>query len=181
LIKNMGSWFNGKVANIIFNKPKDIYLSPFKVLSESIKNEILKYDGPYPYIDGLIFRVTRNINQISITHHKRFSGRGNYGLIRSIGVWLKLATNFSVLPLRISTALGFLSSGVGFILGLLFIIQHLVGYAAPAGWASTVIIVLFMGGIQLITLGLIGEYVGRLFLHHSDEPQYTIREIIGKK
>ena len=181
LIKNIGSWFNGKIANIIINKPKEIYLSPFKAINRSIIIEILKYNGPYPYIDGLIFRVTRNINQISIQHHKRFSGKGNYGLIKSIGVWLKLATNFSVLPLRISTTLGFLSSGVGFVVGSVFIIQQLIYNNAPAGWASNVVIVLFIGGIQLISLGLIGEYVGRLFLHHSEEPQFTIYEIIEKK
>jgi polyisoprenyl-phosphate glycosyltransferase len=180
LIKNFGSWFNGIIANIIINKPKEIYLSPFKAINRSIVKEILNYDGPYPYIDGLIFRATRNINQISIKHHKRYSGKGNYGLMKSIGVWLKLATNFSVLPLRISTTLGFLCSGVGFVLGLVFIIQRLLDYNAPAGWASTIVIVLFIGGIQLITLGLIGEYVGRLFLHHSDAPQFTICEIIGK-
>ena len=96
-------------------------------------------------------------------------------------MWLKLATNFSVLPLRISTTLGFLSSGVGFVLGSVFIIQQLIGDNSPAGWASTVVIVLFIGGVQLISLGLIGEYVGRLFLHHSEEPQFTIYEIIEKK
>ncbi|MDZ7723407.1 MAG: glycosyltransferase family 2 protein [candidate division KSB1 bacterium] len=176
--KNFGSWFNDKVANIILKKPKDIYLSSFKALKGDVAAEILKYDGPYPYVDGLIFRVTRNITQIDIVHHERFSGKGNYTLGKSLNLWLKLATNFSIFPLRIATFLGFLSSGIGFLLGLYYIILHLIGIQTPAGWSSLIVAVLFIGGIQLVSLGIIGEYVGRLFLHKSGEPQYTINQVI---
>lgn len=177
--KNLGSWFNGKVAEIVIKKPKEIYLSPFKAIKKAIINEIIKYNGPYPYIDGLIFRITRNITQVKIQHHERYSGKGNYNLIKSIKVWSRLATNFSVFPLRIATFLGFVTSTVGFILALIFIIDHFIGGKAPIGWASTIVTILFLGGIQLIAIGVIGEYIGRLFLHHSTEPQFIIRDITG--
>jgi len=178
--KNFGSWFNGKVANVVIKKPKEIYLSPYKAIKREVVDEIIKYDGPYPYVDGLLFRVTRNITQVNVEHHERYVGEGNYNLRKSISVWLKLATNFSVLPLRISTSLGFVFSGIGFILALFFIIQHFVNGEAPIGWASLIVTVLFLGGVQLVSMGIIGEYVGRLFIHHSKEPQFVVNGIVGE-
>jgi len=177
--KNFGSWFNDKVANIILKKPKEIYLSSFKAVKREIVDEIIKYQGPYPYVDGLLFRVTRNITQIIVEHHERFSGKGNYTLRKSLNLWLKLATNFSVFPLRIATFLGFLSSGIGFILALYYIILNLAGIKTPAGWSSLMVTVLFIGGIQLVSLGIIGEYVGRMFLYQSREPQFTVNDVIN--
>ena len=177
--KNLGSWFNGKVAEIVIKKPQKIYLSPFKAIKREVINEIIKYDGPYPYIDGLLFRTTRNISQVKIEHHGRYAGKGNYNLIKSIRVWMRLATNFSVLPLRIATILGFIASIIGFLLALYFIIRHFLNGRAPVGWASLIITLLFMGGIQLIAIGAVGEYIGRLFMFYGKEPQFIIREIIG--
>ena len=178
--KNLGSWFSGIVANIVLKKPKEIYLSPYKAVKRGVVDEIVKYDGPYPYIDGLLFRVTRNITQVTVQHHERYAGKGNYNFIKSIRVWTRLATNFSVTPLRIASFLGFLCSGIGFILAMYFIIQHFVNGQAPLGWASLITVVLFLGGIQLVTTGIIGEYVGRLFLHHSKQPQFIVREVAGQ-
>lgn len=179
--KNLGSWFNGKAASIILNKPREIYLSPYKAIRRQVVDEMIKYDGPFPYADGLLFRTTGNITQIPVEHHPRFMGKSNYTLRRSINVWLKLATNFSVVPLRAATLLGFTSSGVGFILATVFFIRKLTEKSAPPGWASLIVIVLFLGGIQLVSLGIIGEYVGRLFLHHNKNPQFIIRAKTGLK
>lgn len=179
LFKNFGSWFNDKVANALLKKSNEIYLSPYKAIKRAVVDEIVKYNGPFPYVDGLLFRVTRNITQVTIEHHERYAGKGNYNLIKSISVWSKLATNFSVVPLRIATLLGFISSSIGFILALYFIFRKLIG-ATPTGWASLIVTVLFLGGIQLVSIGIIGEYVGRLFLHYNKEPQFVIDKIIGK-
>ena len=176
-IKNFGSWLNDKVANIVLKKPHDIYLSPFKILKKSLVDKIIQYDGPYPYIDGLIFRYTTNITQVLVSHHKRFSGKSNYSIAKSISVWLRVLTNFSVIPLRISTYVGIFSSLIGFLLGILFIALHFLGIDSPEGWPSLMVSILFIGGIQLIALGTIGEYVGRSFLYQSKEPQYIIEEI----
>jgi len=177
--KNFGSWFNDKVANVILKKPKEIYLSPYKAIKREVVVEIVKYDGPYPYVDGLLFRITRNITQVTVEHHERYAGKGNYNLIKSIRVWLKLTTNFSIKPLRIATFLGFVSSGIGLILGSYYTIQHFMGVEEPTGWPSLIVSVLFLGGTQLVAVGIIGEYVGRLFLYHSKEPQFVINDIIG--
>lgn len=177
--KNLGSWFNGKAANIILNKPKGIYLSPYKAIRREVVDEIIIYDGPFPYVDGLLFRVTRNITEIPVKHHPRLMGRGTYNLWRAINVWLKLATNFSVVPLRVAALLGFTSSCIGFVLAIIFIVQKLTGVFAPPGWAALIVTVLFLGGVQLISIGVIGEYVGRLFLHHSKGPQFIIKSKSG--
>jgi len=181
LIKNIGSWVNDKVANIVIKKPKDIYLSPFKILKKSLVQKIIQYDGPYPYIDGLIFRYTANVTSINVQHHKRLSGLGNYSLSKSISVWLRVLTNFSIIPLRLSTIFGMCSAVIGFFLGIYFIILHFLGIVEPEGWRSLFVSILFIGGIQLIGLGIIGEYVGRSFLYQSREPQFIIKEIHKSK
>ena len=179
LFKNFGSWLNDKLANIVIKKQKSIYMSPFKALSRSIVKEIIQYDGPYPYIDGLIFRFTSTITQLEIKHHSRFAGKSNYSIYKSISLWLRVLTNFSIIPLRVSTYVGMFSSFIGFILGIFFIVAHFSGIESPEGWPSLIVSILFIGGIQLMGLGIIGEYVGRSFLYQSKEPQYVIKEIVG--
>src|SRR5262249_29017805 len=136
LWKNLGSWFNDRFANLILGKPKNIYMSPYKAIRREVADEIIKYNGPYPYVDGLIFTVTSNITQRSVTHHTRFAGRGNYNLLRSLAVWLKLATGFSVIPLRIATFCGGVISLLSFSLALYFIIETLLLKHEPPGWPS---------------------------------------------
>jgi len=178
IFKNLGSWLNDKLANIVIKKPKDVYLSPFKVLSKSLVQKLIQYDGPYPYIDGLIFRFTSRITEIDINHHKRFAGKGNYTLYKSTSLWIRVLTNFSVVPLRISTYTGIIASLSGFILGLYFIFRHFLGMYSPQGWPSLIVTILVIGGIQLLGMGIIGEYVGRSFIYQSKEPQFLIDKII---
>jgi undecaprenyl-phosphate 4-deoxy-4-formamido-L-arabinose transferase len=142
-----------------------------------VLHEITKYAGPYPYVDGLIFTVTSNITQVPATHHARFAGKGNYDLLKSVGVWLKLATGFSVVPLRMATLLGGIISLFAFVLAAYFVLQTLIWAEAPEGWASTIVAVLFIGGIQLIGIGAIGEYIGRIFITQNARPQFTVKEI----
>ena len=125
LWKNLGSWFNGILANIVIKKPPHIYLSPFKAIDRKVVDEIINYNGAFPYIDGLLFRVTDNVSQKDVQHHERFAGKTNYNLWKSIRVWLCLATNFSVIPLRLASLLGFSFSLFGFILALAFFIYKL--------------------------------------------------------
>ncbi|HXK37047.1 MAG TPA: glycosyltransferase family 2 protein [Candidatus Paceibacterota bacterium] len=178
--KNAGSWFNDKVANVILKKPKGIYLSPFKGMHREIAREISRYTGPYPYIDGLLFRVTSRIDQVDVAHHARYAGKGNFTLRKSIRVWTRLATNFSITPLRIATVLGFLTSLCGFTLAVVYIVRYIIGMKGPEGWASLMVVVLCIGGVQMVSLGIVGEYVGRLFLHNSKHPQFAVRQIVGK-
>jgi undecaprenyl-phosphate 4-deoxy-4-formamido-L-arabinose transferase len=179
LWKNLGSWFNGKVAEIVIGKPPHIYLSPYKIITSEVVAEIVRYRGPYPYVDGLIFRTTSNIGQVSVEHHPRFAGQGSYTLWRSIAVWARLCTNFSVVPLRMATISGGLSAGAGLCAGVGFLIYRLFfnpSFAvAQEGWVSVIVSVLVLGGIQLLTIGVLGEYVGQMHLNINSRPQYVQR------
>jgi polyisoprenyl-phosphate glycosyltransferase len=179
LWKNFGSWFNDRFAMLTLGKPKNIYMSPYKALRREVVQEVIKYAGPYPYVDGLIFAVTSRITQIPATHHTRFAGKSNYSLLRSIKVWLKLATGFSAFPLRIATFLGGAMSLLAFVLAAYFAVLALISARGPEGWASVIVAVLFIGGVQLIGIGAVGEYVGRIFVTQNARPQFTVKEICG--
>jgi len=145
LWKNFGSRFNGWVADKIISKPPHLYLSPFKIMSRRIADEITTYSGPYPYIDGLIFRITSSITQVDAEHHDRFSGKSNYNLIRSVRVFLKLATSFSVTPLRISSMVGFFTSNLAVLLALYYLAEYFISGTSIPGWTSLILLVLFFG------------------------------------
>ena len=176
--KNLGSWFNDKVASLVLDKPKHIYMSPYKAICREVVDEIIKYDGPYSYIDGIIFTVTSNISQIPGRHHNRFSGTSNYNLIRSIRVWLKLVTGFSVIPLRLVTILGVVISTFSFLMAFYFVIETLLLKVEPAGWPSLIVSIFFLGGVQLIGIGIVGEYIGRIFITQNKRSQFTIKKVI---
>lgn len=175
--KNLGSWFNDRFAMLTLGKPKNIYMSPYKAIRREVVREIAKYAGPYPYVDGLLFTVTSKIMQVPVTHHARLAGTSNYNLLRSIKVWLKLATGFSVFPLRMVTFLGSTMSLFAFLLAAFFALDALIRARGPEGWASVIVAVLFIGGVQLIGVGAVGEYVGRIFITQNARPQFTVKEI----
>ena len=177
LWKRLGSKFNDFVANILLGKPKDLYLSSFKAISSDINKTIIKYDGPYPYVDGLLLSTTNSFISIDIEHKERFAGTGGYTIKSSLSLWLKMATSFSVLPLRISTYIGIIMSIFSYCMGIYYILLRLFSDAAPDGWTSLMVVILFIGGIQHFSIGVIGEYVGRSYLKISNKPQYSIKEI----
>ncbi len=177
--KNIGSWLNGKLAETVIGKPKEIYLSPFKVLRRDIVKELVVYTGPFAYVDGLIFGVTRNVGQLDIQHRARYCGKGNYGLVRSTLVFLRLATGFSVWPLRFSSCVGLACSLGGFVLALFYLVQYVVLEHHVEGWITLVILTLVLGGTQLFAIGVLGEYLGRLYLSVGGRPQATVKEVWG--
>lgn len=175
LWKRIGSKVNDFAATALLGKPKGLYLSSFKAMDGAVAREIVKYDGPYAYLDGLILDVTRRITSIDIEHAPRASGEGNYNLRRSMSLWLKMATTFSVYPLRIMSIGGLALAVSSLAIMIYVIVVKLLDPTVPAGWTSLIATVLFVGGVQLIGLGLIGEYLGRAYLKLNRKPQYVIR------
>ena len=174
--RNMGSKFNDRVANLMLKKPKDLYLSSFKGINRFLVDEIIKYKLPFPYIDGLVLRTTSNIGKIKVEHHERATGKSNYTLKKLFSLWLNMFTNFSILPLRISIFVGFIFSIIGFILGFITIIEKFLNPDVPLGYTSLFFVISLYAGIQLIAIGMIGEYIGRIFLSQNKKPQYSIRK-----
>lgn len=177
--KILGSHFNDWAARFLVSKPRDLYLSSFRAFTAAIKDEILRYEGPFVYIDGLILNVTRNISSVDVDHFDRFAGKSFYGFRRSVSLWMKMATGFSITPLRLTSLMGILFSALGFLFAIIFIIQKLTINVMPIGWSSLIVTLLIVGGVQLLALGVIGEYIGRLFLTINLRPQYVVAETVG--
>ena len=106
IFRNIGSRFNDKISNIILNKPTDLYLSSFKSISRKVIDEIIKYDLPFPYLDGLVLRTTRNIGVVNVKHNRREYGKSGYTMKKMLQLWSNMSTSFSVLPLRLSMLMG---------------------------------------------------------------------------
>lgn len=181
LWKKFGSYINGCIAEILINKPKNIYLSPFMIISREVIEKITQYDGPYPYIQGLLFNITTNITQINVNHYKRYKGKSNFNFIRSFSLFLNLVTNFSIIPLRFSTFIGIVSSIIGFSMVPYYFIRYFQGNYKFQGWTSLIVLLLIFGGLILFSLGIIGEYLGRIYLKINHKPQYIIKELINSK
>jgi undecaprenyl-phosphate 4-deoxy-4-formamido-L-arabinose transferase len=176
LFRNIGSRFNDRVANLMLKKPKDLYLSSFKLLNKFLVNEIIKYKAPFPYIDGIILQITDNIGKVQVEHSPRQEGRSGYTFKKLISLWLNMFTNFSILPLRVSIIIGLVFASIGLLLGIYTVIEKLLNPDVPAGYASLFVLFSILAGIQLIMLGMVGEYIGRIFLSLNKKPQYTIRK-----
>ena len=176
--RNLGSRFNDRIATLMLHKPKDLYLSSFKVMNRFLVNEIIKYRGPYPYTDGLIYRVTRNIGQIPVEHRASESGQSRYTLRRLVRLWLNMFLNFSIQPLRISVYVGLLASCLSIVALVAILIDKLwITKNVTLGIPTVLGSIVFFAGIQLMILGLVGEYLGRLYLDHTGTPQYVVRYV----
>ena len=153
-----------------------LYLSSFRCMSAFVVREVTRYDGPFPYIDGLILQVTQDIGRLLVRHLPRAAGRSNYTLRRLLRLWMSMFVNFSVMPLRISTLAGLALSVLGAVGGVMALTEALVSWTPP-GWASLMSAVLFLSGVQLLILGIVGEYLGRLYLTANRKPQSVVREV----
>lgn len=177
--RNFGSWLNDRVATVMLDKPADLYLCSFKALSRFVVDEIKKFDGPFPYIDGLVLRVTRKIAVVTVDHHERAIGRSNYTFIKLLRLWVNMFTSFSILPLRMASLLGLAIAGVGLLAAAVFAVERLRDPTIPMGWASMTVSIMVLSGAQLFTLGMLGEYLGRMFLKIGGEPQFIVRDTLN--
>lgn len=177
--KVVGSRINDYLATVLLGKPRGLYLSPFKCFSRAIRDELIKYDGPSVYVDGLIFAVTDNIASVEVEHHERPAGGGHYTLRKSVRLLLQMSTAGSIAPLRLSSFLGLIMAFLGLLLAVGFTIQRLTDPNLPIGWASLIVTSLILGGVQLLALGILGEYIGLLFLRVNARPQYVIAETVN--
>jgi glycosyltransferase involved in cell wall biosynthesis len=176
--RNLGSRFTNWVAGFVLDKPKGFYLSSFRCMSAFVVREITRYEGPFPYVDGLILQVTQDIDRMLVRHLPRAVGRSNYTLRRLLRLWLSMFVNFSVMPLRLSTLAGLALSLIGTAGGILSIAEAVL-YATPPGWASLMAAVLFLSGVQLMILGIVGEYLGRLYLTANGKPQSVVKSVMA--
>jgi glycosyltransferase involved in cell wall biosynthesis len=177
--KNIGSWMNGKLAEKLLEKPPGIYLSPFKIIRKEVVDEVLRFRSSFPYIDATLLTITKNMTEVEVTHHERKYGAGNYNLFRSVLVFINHLTNYSIYPLRLVTLVGFFSAFVSFLGGGFYLVQYLYSDKRVEGWISLVLLIIFFGGLILMSIGLIGEYIGRIFLSVNNKALYSIDQSLN--
>ena len=178
--RNFGSWVNYISVRILIGKPKELKSSSYWVARKFVRDSVIEYQAPYAYIQGLFLRTTRNISCIPIQHFQREEGESNYTFKRLLKLWSNII-GFSITPLRLTEYCGFGLSLLSIIAAVVVLIRKILNPAMALGWPSLMIVICFFSGIQLMFLGLIGEYIGRMFLGLNRQPQYVIREVIRQE
>jgi glycosyltransferase involved in cell wall biosynthesis len=175
--RNLGSRFANLVADALLDKPRGLYLSSFRCMSAFAVDQVIRYEGPFPYIDGLLMQATQHIDRIQVEHLPREHGESNYTIRRLVRLWLNLFVNFSAMPLRIASVSGMALTFIGLLAAVAVSIEALFGNTPP-GWASLMAATLLLSGVQLMLLGVLGEYLGRLYLTVNGKPQAIVREVV---
>lgn len=179
--RNFGTFMNDMMTRVMLGKPKDLQVTSYFAVRRFIVDSMLEYENCYPYIIGLVLRATRNIANVPVTHRSREIGTSGYTMKKLLALWFNGFTAFSILPLRIATLAGIICAGGGFLYGIYTIIKKFVNPNVPMGFSSMMAAIVFIGGMLMIMLGLIGEYIGRIYISINNSPQYVVRELIGKE
>lgn len=180
LFRQFGTKCATAMANWMIPRPKGVLVPIFFVAKKFVIKEIIRYNQPYPYIEGLVLRSTFNIALIEAKQNERLEGKSGYTLKKMINLWLNGFTSFSIKPLRLSIFLGVFSAIIGIVVGIYVIINKLLHPSILSGWSSTIAVILFMFGIAFLILGMIGEYVGRIYLCLNKTPQFVVRQVASK-
>ena len=179
--RNFGSKVNDKFATWLIGKPKNLYLCSFKMINRAMIDEIVRYKGPFPYVDGLLLRATNSISSVFVEHHSRTVGTSNYTLGKLLNLWLSMFINFSIKPMRFIMGTGLVISVLAFFLAIFFVIEKILHPEMVPGWTTLIVLVLFFGGLQSVFLGLIGEYIGKNYLDINKTPQWVVKDVHKSK
>lgn len=181
LFRNFGSRVNEKMTRVMLGKPKELYISSYFAAKRFVVEEMLRYDNPYPYVIGLVLRTTKKISNVEVTHREREIGSSGYTLGKLLGLWFNGFTAFSVKPLRVATVIGVISACGGFAYGIYTVAKKFLNPAVPVGFSALMAAVVFFCGLILLMLGIIGEYIGRIYISMNNSPQYVIRECLDER
>ena len=179
--RQFGSRVNRRMTEMMLSKPRELELTSYFAARRFLVDEMLRYEHCYPYVMGLVLRSTKRICNVPVTHRARTTGSSGYTLGKLLGLWMNGFTSFSIKPLRFSIWAGVTLALLGFLYALIAVIRYFTVHLAPMGWTTTTVLLLLVGGFILIMLGLVGEYVGRVFMCVSATPQYVEREVVGKQ
>lgn len=177
--RSWGSELNRRMCITLINMPSDLHPMSFAAYRRYVVDEMIRYDKPFPYVGGLTFRATSNICDVEIEHRNRASGESNYNIKKLFRLWMNGFTAFSVKPLEISAISGFFVALAGIICALVIIIRRICGFPFLNGWSSLIALTLLLDGFLLIMIGLVGEYIGRIYICLNNAPQYVIRDEYG--
>ena len=180
LFKKFGSNINLFVSEIMLDKPRGLRFENLSAMKRFVCDEVIKYQNPFPFLEGLIVRVTKRIKKIPMENRNRADNNASgFSLAKSISLFANGFTSFSVKPLRAATFSGVAVAVVGLLYALWTIINRIVNPMVPVGWSSTIAVVLVLGGVILVDLGMIGEYIGRIYISLNNSPQYVVKKLIN--
>jgi undecaprenyl-phosphate 4-deoxy-4-formamido-L-arabinose transferase len=180
VFRNLGSQLNERMTRSMLDKPKDLYISSYFAVKKFIVQDMIRYENSYPYVIGLVLRATKKITNVMVSHRQREEGSSGYTMRKLFMLWLNGFTSFSVKPLRIATIMGVISACMGFLYGIYTIIKRFLIPTVPMGYSALMSVLVFFGGMIMIMLGMIGEYIGRIYISMNNSPQYVIRETYGQ-
>lgn len=178
-LQRIGRVLNNLMATHLIGKPKHLHFGNFWVCRRFIVDEAVKFKNPYPYMGGIFVRTTRHMSEVQTNHRPRAAGRSNYSTRKMISLWLNGFTAFSIVPLRMATGLGVAIAVIGFLFALRLSVEKLMNPAIQAGYSSIMATILVMGGLTISLLGVVGEYVGRIYMNINGIPQYVVRESLN--
>ncbi len=181
LFRNFGSRVNERMTRVMLGKPKNLYVSSYFAMKKFVAQELIRYQNPFPYVIGLVLRTTKKIANVEVTHREREIGASGYTIGKLLGLWFNGFTAFSIKPLRIATVIGVVSACGGFVYGIYTVVKKFVNPAVPIGFSALMAALVFFCGLILMMLGLIGEYIGRIYISMNNSPQYVIRECVDER
>ena len=177
--RNFGTWMNDIMTRVMLGKPRELHVTSYFAAKRYIVDSMLQYENSYPYVIGLVLRATKNIINVPVKHRSREVGSSGYTMKKLLGLWFNGFTAFSIIPLRAATMAGAVFACLGFLYGIYTVIKKLVNPAVPMGFSSTMSAIVFIGGMLMLMLGLVGEYIGRIYISINHSPQYVIRKRAG--
>lgn len=181
MFRNFGSRVNDRMTRAMLGKPKELYISSYFAMKKFVAEELVRYENPFPYVIGLVLRTTKKIANVEVTHREREIGTSGYTIGKLLGLWFNGFTAFSIKPLRIATVVGLVSAFGGFAYGIYTIVKKFVNPAVPVGFSALMAALVFFCGLILMMLGMIGEYIGRIYISMNNSPQYVIRECVDER
>lgn len=174
--RKFGSSVNGYMTEKLLDKPKELKLTSYFICKKFVYEEMIKYTQPYPYVSGLLLKITKNIGNVKVEHAKREYGESNYSFKKLISLWFNGFSNFSTKPFRVISVGGVLISCISFLWIIWIIVNKVLGNTIEMGWSSLMVTVIFFGGLNIFVLGFIGEYIGRIFMCLNQTSQCVVRD-----
>ena len=177
--RNLGSKVNEIMTRFMLGKPKELYISSYFAARRFVIEDVIRYENSYPYVIGLVLRVTKRISNVTVNHREREEGTSGYTIKKLLGLWFNGFTAFSVKPLRIATVMGGCSAFIGFAYGFYTVLKKLIVPDVPIGFSALMSAIVIFGGMIMLMLGLIGEYIGRIYICLNSAPQYVFRDVVN--
>lgn len=180
LFRNMLTHMDNIFEGVVLHKPKELAFTSFWITRKYIRDELIHYSHPYAFMEGLFLRTAGRIANVEIEHFERSEGRSGYTLKKLVKLWSNF-TNFTVLPLRIAGVLGVVCSFVGFLAAIITVVRKIMYPEMLMGYASIICFMTFFFGVILLCLGVMGEYIGRIFMCINCAPQFVVKTTMNVK